>query len=70
MERPEMKVNLRKVKPLRFNNSSNIAKVNDNGKGCLRDIEIVNSYGIGVHAVYHEDARALRDWLNKALGDL
>ena len=63
-----MKVNLRKVKPLGFENSSHIARVIDNGEGCLRHIEILNDYGQGI-IVYHEDARALRDWLTAALGE-
>ncbi len=65
----DMKVNLRKVKPLGFENSSHIAKVIDEGAGCLRYMEIIDKNGIGIGYIYHEDARALRDWLTKALGE-
>jgi len=65
----EMKVNLKKVKPLHFENSSHIAAVVDEGRGCIRHFEILNNHGLGISYIYHEDARALRDWLNKVLNE-
>lgn len=62
-----MKVNLKKVKPLKVGNVDMQVSVIDNGKGCLRNIEATHSDGSLIFFMYHEDARELRDWLNRVL---